>query len=55
MNTNLSKITTKRQFYVHFRDNGPYKLRFYSRLIEDKFDSSLSYYEFLQRLSQQVR
>uniref|UniRef100_A0A2H8TWN2 Protein transport protein Sec24B n=2 Tax=Melanaphis sacchari TaxID=742174 RepID=A0A2H8TWN2_9HEMI len=37
------------------KDNGPHKLRFYSRLIEDKFESSLSYYEFLQRLSQQVR
>lgn len=37
------------------KDNGPHKIRFYSRLIEDKFESSLSYYEFLQRLSQQVR
>ncbi|XP_050058560.1 mucin-12 isoform X1 [Aphis gossypii] len=37
------------------KDNGPHKLRFYSRLVEDKFESSLSYYEFLQRLSQQVR
>uniref|UniRef100_A0A2S2Q3L3 Protein transport protein Sec24A n=1 Tax=Sipha flava TaxID=143950 RepID=A0A2S2Q3L3_9HEMI len=37
------------------KDNGPHKLRFYSRLVEDKFESSLSYYEFLQRLSQQVK
>ncbi|XP_050538607.1 protein transport protein Sec24A isoform X2 [Daktulosphaira vitifoliae] len=37
------------------KDNGPHKLRFFSRLVEDKFESTMSYYEFLQRLSQQIR
>lgn len=42
-------------YLFYFRDNGTNKLRFYSKLVEDKFESSLSYYEYLQRLSQQVR
>ncbi|XP_050423088.1 protein transport protein Sec24B [Adelges cooleyi] len=37
------------------KENGPHKLRFFSHLIEDKFESTISYYEFLQRISQQIR
>lgn len=37
------------------RDNGPNRNVFYERLIEDRFESALSYHEFLQHLKTQVK
>lgn len=38
-----------------FRDDSHFKTLFVERLIEDRFESSLSYYEFLQHLKTQVK
>jgi len=43
-------------FYnVLFRDDSHYRGKFIERLIEDRSESALSYYEFLQHLKSNVK
>jgi len=43
-------------FYnVLFRDDSHYRGKFMERLIEDRSESALSYYEFLQHLKSNVK
>ena len=43
-----------RHFFV-FREDGKMRHLFVERMIEDRFERSLSYFEFLQNLKQQMK
>jgi protein transport protein SEC24 len=42
-------------FFVLYRDDSHYRGKFINRLIEDRTESALSYYEFLQHLKANVK
>lgn len=39
----------------NFREDSKQRSKFFERLIEDRTDSSLSYYEFLQHIKNQIK
>lgn len=55
LNFFFSKIKLIFNFFRIFRDNSPYRSMFIEKLVDDRSESSLSYYEFLQHLRTQVK